>query len=65
MKGRKLLYDTKLKPNGFLPEMDDWFHAKAKELGITYTELKRRVLVNYWQEAVRVSEDIEATNEQV
>lgn len=44
MKGRPKKYDTRLKPNGLTPELDDWYEQQAKKLKITRTELKRRVL---------------------
>lgn len=47
MKGRPKKYDTRLKPNGLTPELDNWYEKEAKKLKITRTELKRRVLAQF------------------
>lgn len=52
-KGRRLLYDEKLKPNGLSVELDNWFHDQAKRMGITTSALKRIALETYKQNAMQ------------
>jgi hypothetical protein len=47
MKGRKPLFEARMKSNGLPQELDSWYKNKAQEMSITVAALKRRALESF------------------